>query len=90
LVQTGSDSIRQSIDLARGQLPDETFRNYCRVVGTILADTELELLGPCVYDKYPDLAPKAPSDPADQELMKKLETKFADASVRARRDSESS
>jgi hypothetical protein len=84
LIQKASEHIRQSIDLARDQLTDESFHKYCHTVGTVLAELQLELLKPHVYAAYPDLAPKPPADPADGEFIDRLGPKFIDAARRAR------
>ena len=89
VVQEGADRIRSSIDGMRGQLSDEDFGNYCKVVGAILGDVQLELLRPCVYSKFPEPAPKPPDGP-DRDSIQSLGPKFKQAAERARSDRETS
>ena len=86
-VQEGADRIRSSVVEIRGHLSDQDFKNYCKVVGVILADVQLELLRPYVYSKFPELEPK-PSNDAEREFIESLRPRFVDAAKRAREDDE--
>ena len=83
VVQEGADRIRSSVDGMRGQLSGEDFKKYCKVVGAILGDVQLELLRPYVYSQFPDLAPKTPDGP-DSDFIQSLEPKFKQAAERTR------
>jgi len=89
MVQDASDRIRSSVETMRGTVPDDAFENYCKVVGVILTDIQLELLRPHVYIEFPELEPKLPEGP-ERHFIESLKPKFREAAEKARRDSENS
>jgi hypothetical protein len=87
LLDDARQSLEKSVGVVRAQLSKDEFHKYCVVVGTVLADLQLELLAPFIYAEHPDLEPPPPKhDPTYQELMTRLGPRFKEAAARARRN----
>jgi hypothetical protein len=55
-----SGRIAETIESIRGNVPDDEFKRYTKVVGDILGAIYLDLLRP-ICREYPDLDPGKPS-----------------------------